>query len=226
MSGSASSDDVTLWGHWTCPYVNRVDFAMAQRGIEHDLVPLPPSAVRPADFELPPEFVEHSPRLEVPMIRIGEDYAVDSIPLLHWLEERIGAPSLLGDDEDLVRARVTRLDELLMPAMGGIAYGTDDAKIDRAARRLADAFAEMDHWLADHSWLAGDMPTLVEAIAVPIYLRLEGLVALGFDRPTPERVVDHRQRTLALPGGRHVDWSDDQRSDYLGRHEAFRRRNR
>ncbi|MDW3217799.1 MAG: glutathione S-transferase family protein [Acidimicrobiales bacterium] len=219
------TDAVTLWGHWTCPFVNRVDFALAERGIAHDLVSVPPSAVRPADFVLPEEFVAHSPLLEVPMIRIGGEFRVDSIPLLYWLEERVDAPALLPDDDGLVRERVDRLDATLMRAMGAIAYGTDGATIDRGVARLADAFAEIDAWLGDDSWLAGDRPTLAEAIAVPVYLRLPGLVALGYDRPIPDRVAEHRTRTLDRPGGRHVAWSPDQAAEYLGRHRAFRRRN-
>lgn len=217
------TDAVTLWGHWTCPFVNRVDFALGERGIDHDLVSVPPSAVRPAGFVLPEEFVAHSPRLEVPMLRIGDEFRVDSIPLLYWLEDRIPAAPLLPADDELVRARVERLDATLMRAMSGIAYGTDGATIDRGVARLADAFTEMDAWLGDHAWLAGDRPTLVEAIAVPVYLRLPGLVALGYDRPVPDLVAEHRSRTLDRPGGRHVAWSPEQAAEYLGRHRAFRR---
>lgn len=218
---------VTLWGHWTCPFVNRVDWALGQRDIDHDLVPVPPSAVRPADFVLPDEFVAHSPKLEVPMVRIDGEFQVDSIPLLFWLEARVEqAPLLPADREDLIRERVTRLDETLMKPMYGIAYGTDDEKIDRAAGRLADAFAEMADWLEDDDWLAGPAPTLVDAIAAPIHLRLPGLMALGFDRPIPDAVAEHRTRLLAERGGRHVAWTDDQAAEYLGRHRKFRRLNR
>ena len=53
----------------------------AERGIQHDDVDVPPSAVRPKDFVLPPEFVDHSPRLEIPMVRVGDAYRADSIPV-------------------------------------------------------------------------------------------------------------------------------------------------
>lgn len=56
---------VSLYGHWICPFVTRVGFALAERGIDHDLVDVPPSGVRPPDFVLPPEFVEHSPRRRI-----------------------------------------------------------------------------------------------------------------------------------------------------------------
>ena len=57
--------DVALYGHWICPFATRVQFALHQRGITHELIDLPPSAVRGRDFDLPPEFIEHSPRLEI-----------------------------------------------------------------------------------------------------------------------------------------------------------------
>ncbi|HAS11498.1 MAG TPA: hypothetical protein DCS55_13445, partial [Acidimicrobiaceae bacterium] len=92
--------DVTLYGHWTCPFVHRVAWALAERGIEHGHVDVPPSAVRPKDFVLPEEFVAHSPRLEIPMVRVGEEYLADSIPVLEWLEVVVpDAPPLLPRDD-------------------------------------------------------------------------------------------------------------------------------
>jgi glutathione S-transferase len=218
---------VRLFGHWTCPFVNRVDFALGQRGIEFELVDVPPSAVRPPDFVLPAEFVAHSPRLEVPMICIDGEFLADSIPVLRFLEQRIAEKPLMpADRATLVLERVARLDEMLMRNMGGVAYGTAADKIDRAAGRLADAFDEMASWLSESTWLAGDAPSLAEAIAVPIYLRLDGLVALGFDRVVPPVVLDHAERTLALPGGHHVSWTERQKSEYLGRHRKARRQRR
>lgn len=212
-----------LFGHWACPFVNRVDFALGQRGIEHELIEVPPSAVRPADFVLPDEFVAHSPNLEVPMVCLDGEYLADSIPVLNFLEDRIdGMPLRPAAGADHVAERVGRLDEILMRNMGGVAYGVDPERIDRAAGRLADAFAEMAWWLEADPWLAGPGPTLTEAIAVPIYLRLDGLVALGFDRAIPAVVADHRAATLALAGGRHVAWSADQAAEYLGRHRKAR----
>ena len=216
---------VRLFGHWTCPYVNRVAFALGQRGIDHELVEVPPSAVRPEGFVLPEEFVAHSPRLEVPMVCVDGDYLADSIPVLRFLEERVDAPPLLpAGREDLVLERVARLDDILMRAMGGIAYGVDPDRIDRAAGRLAEAFDEMAGWLRETPWLAGPEPTLAEAIAVPVQLRLPGLVALGFDRAVPAEIDRHRDATLALPGGRHVAWSADQAAEYLARHRRARAR--
>ncbi len=56
---SENRSDVALSGHWICPFATRVEFALHHRGITRDLVDLPPSAVRGADFVLPG--VEWSP---------------------------------------------------------------------------------------------------------------------------------------------------------------------
>jgi glutathione S-transferase len=215
---------VRLFGHWTCPFVNRVAFALGQRDIDYTLISVPPSAVRPEGFVLPDEFVAHSPRLEVPLVCIDGDFLADSIPILHFLEDRVDAPTLVPPGEaELVIDRVAHLDATLMPSMGGVAYGVAPEKIERAAGRLADAFDEMADWLSETPWLAGSEATLAEAIAVPVYLRLPGLVALGFDRPLPAAVADHRERTLALPGGVAVAWTADQHAEYLARHRKARR---
>ena len=50
--GKAAAE-VALYGHWICPFATRVEVALHQRGIVHDLVDLPPSAVRGPDFVLP-----------------------------------------------------------------------------------------------------------------------------------------------------------------------------
>ncbi|MEZ5168456.1 MAG: hypothetical protein R2695_18995 [Acidimicrobiales bacterium] len=175
--------------------------------------------MRPDGFVLPDEFVAHSPRLEVPLVRVDGDYLADSIPILFWLDDVLEAPRPCPDElAPLVRERVNRLDELLMLAMGGIAHGRDPAKIEQASDRLTAAFVEMAGWLAEDRWLAGPEPTLAEAIAVPVYLRLEGLTELGFRGKVPAGVHDHRDRLAATAGGRRVAWSDAQRAEYLGRH--------
>ncbi|NKB40097.1 MAG: hypothetical protein GKR86_03405 [Ilumatobacter sp.] len=59
------TNDVALHGHWICPFATRVEIALGQRGVAHDLVDVSPSAVRRPDFMLPPEFVERSDRQRV-----------------------------------------------------------------------------------------------------------------------------------------------------------------
>lgn len=221
--------DVALYGHWICPFSTRVEFALHQRGIEHELIDLPPSAARPKDFVMPPEFVEHSPRLEVPMVRVGETYMADSIPVLEWLETAVDAPPLLPTDDAagaLVRERVAWIDQHAFRPMIGVYYGTETERIERASARLGEALAEMGAWTEATGWLAGDAPTLAEAVAMPIHVRLEGLQRLGFTAPIDERWTAHGERCRGLPGWGPVEWSAEQTDEFVGRFEAFRRKQR
>jgi len=204
---------VALYGHWICPFATRVQFALAQRDVEHDLVDVPPSAVRGPDFELPAEFVEHSPRLEIPMVRVDNDYLADSIPVLEWLEHRVEAPGLLPTDDTaqaLVRDRMAWIDRHAFRPMIGVYYGVEPDKIARASEALTEALAEMGGWTADSGWLAGTEPSLAEAVAMPIHVRMAGLQRLGFTGELTSVWLDHAERCRELAGWSAVEWSNEQ----------------
>ena len=219
--------DVAVYGHWICPFVTRVEFAIAQRGVERALVDLPPSAVRGPDFVLPPEFVAHSPKFEVPMVRVGERYLADSIPILEWLETELDAPPLLPADPEhraLVRERMAWIDRHAFRPMGGVSYGTDPDRIARAIEKLGEALSQLGEWADQDGWLGGSEPTLADAVAVPIHVRLEGLQRLGFTAPVDPRWLAHGDRCRAEPGWSAVVWSAEQTDEFVGRFEAFRRK--
>lgn len=221
--------DVSLYGHWICPFATRVQFALHQRGIAHEVVDLPPSAVRGTDFELPAEFIEHSPRLEIPMLRIGEHYLADSIPILEWMESELPAEPLLPVDErarDLVRERVTWIDHNAFRPMVGLYYGTEPGRIARASDKLAAALAEMGRWADETGWLAGPTVSLAEAVAAPIHVRLAGLQRLGFTADVSPSFAAHGERCRFLAGWRGVAWSPEQSDEFVARFAAYRRRHR
>jgi len=213
--------DVTYYGHWICPFAKRVKFTLANRGIAHDEVAVPPTAVRPKDFEPPPEFVRGSPRGEIPMIRMGETLLPDSIPILVFLEDRIAERPMLpapGPERDAVLQRVGWLDAYLMMSAVRVYYGMEPEWVAAGTEALAAAFAEMEARLGDATWLAGEVPTLAESIAVPIYVRLEGLRHLGFEWEGPgPNVRRHMEACAALPGWPAVAWSPAQEDEFVGR---------
>lgn len=222
--------DVTLYGHWTCPFVHRVAWALAERGIEHGHVDVPPSAVRPKDFVLPEEFVAHSPRLEIPMVRVGEEHLADSIPVLEWLEVVVpDAPPLLprnGVGVALVRERMRRVDAAVFAPMIGVYYGVDDDRIATASAALSDALAEVSGWLDDGPWLAGAEPTLADAVFVPFLVREGALRSLGFVEPVHDAIVEYAGRVRAGRGWAAVEWSQAQTDELVGRFLARRRKAR
>lgn len=222
---------VALYGHWICPFVTRVRFALAERGVEHELVNVPPSGVRPRGFVLPDEFVEHSPRLEVPMVRItdeeGDDFLADSIPILEWLEHRIDTRALMPPEATgEVRRRMAWIDERIFRPMIGVYYGVEPERIDHASDALEAALEEMGDSLSPSGWLVGEAPTLAEAVLVPLYVRLDGLRRLGFTGDLTTAVETHRLRMWELSGWPAVEWSDEQTAEFVDRMETFRRRRR
>lgn len=224
------SPDVTLYGHWTCPYVHRVAWALAERSIVHEHVDVPPSAVRPKDFVLPEEFVAHSPRLEIPMVRVGDDYLADSIPVLEWLEAVVpDAPPLLprSDDEArLVRSRMAWIDAEVFRPMIEVYYGVADDRIADASARLSMKLGEMATWFERGSWLAGTGPTLADAVFVPFLVRREALGLLGFDGTVPAEIIEYGERVKAGTGWAAVEWSTEQTDEIVGRFRARRRKAR
>ena len=220
---------VTLYGHWTCPFVHRVAWALAERGIHHSTVEVPPSAVRPKDFVLPEEFVAHSPRLEIPMVRVGDDYLADSIPVLEWLEAAVpDAPPLVPrndhDRADHVRSRMRWVDTEVFPPMIGVYYGLDDERIERASAALSGALEQMAAWFEADPWLAGPEPSLADAVFVPFLVREKALRSLGFVDPVPDAIAEYSARLRAGRGWTAVEWSADQNDEIVARFRARRRK--
>jgi glutathione S-transferase len=214
-----------LFGHWICPYSVRVSFALAERRIAHDVVEVPPTAVRPKRFVVPPEFVEYSPKREIPMVRVGDEYRADSLSILEWLETCVPGRPLLPADEDgraRVRERTAWVDGNVFGPMIGIYYGTRPDRIARASDALESALGELGAWLDRGPWLAGERPSLVEAAVVPVWVRLEALARLGFTGRVDERVAAHVDRCRGLEGWDPVAWSDDQTDELVGRFERHR----
>ena len=220
-----STSTVTLFGHWICPFSVRVEFALAQRGIEYTVVDVPPRAVRPKGFVVPEEFIAHSPKLEVPMVKIDGEYLADSIPILEWLEQKFSDSSLLPEDDAgqaIVRERVEWMNKYVYRPMIGVYYGTDPALIQESSDAFFTAMATVDQWLQSSQWLAGDTPTLAEAIMAGVYTRLDGLRQLGLTGDLATSVQQHRDRCTQLVGWAKVEWSDEQTSDFVGRFLKYR----
>jgi len=217
--------DVVLFGHWICPFSVRVEFALAQKAIAYSVVDVPPRAVRPKGFVVPEEFIAHSPKLEVPMVRVGETYLADSIPILQWLEELFPSHSLSPTDDAqhaLMMERVAWLDKYVYRPMIGVYYGTDSVKIAEASVAFANAMETVDSWLLTSPWLAGDQPTLTEAIMAGVYTRWSGLQRLGMTAVLSQSVERHREEMQSLAGWHVVAWSDEQTDEFVGRFLKYR----
>jgi hypothetical protein len=220
-----STSTVTLFGHWICPFSVRVEFALAQRGIDYAVVDVPPRAVRPKGFVVPEEFIAHSPKLEVPMVKIDGEYLADSIPILEWLEEKFTDSSLLPADnagQAIVRERVDWMNKYVYRPMIGVYYGTDVELIQESSVAFMTAMETVAQWLQVTPWLAGEAPTLAEAIMAGVYTRLDGLRQLGLACELPSTVQHHLERCTHLVGWDTVRWTTEQTSDFVGRFLKYR----
>jgi glutathione S-transferase len=215
---AAVVEPVALFGHWICPYSVRVEFALAQLGFDYSVIDVPPTAARPRGFVVPQEFLEHSPRREIPMIREGGRYLADSLPIL----ERLHAARGECTDEQVEAARW--VDRAVFPPMVGVYYGTDPDAIASASDALAVALDAVAARLGARDWIVGDAPSIAEAAIVPAYVRLDGLRALGFTGEVPAAVHDHAERCLRLPGGCAVAWTPEQQAEFVWRFRTFRKR--
>jgi glutathione S-transferase len=221
--------DVALYGHFSCPYSTRVSFALAERAVPHELIEVPPSALRPADFVLPDAFVAHSPRLEIPLVRVGDDHLADSLPIIAWLDQVGDARPLVPEDpaRRAVALEATRIvDEVVFPAMIGIYYGVEDRRIAAASAALAAASVAVGDLLDGHEFLAGDEITIADAALVPLWVRLELLETVGFAHDLDDRARAHREALRHRPAFAAVAWSEDERDILAAAIEAARRRGR
>jgi len=121
-----------------------------------------------------------------------------------------------------VRVRTAWIDAHVYPPMIGVYYGTRHDRIARSSDDLATALAAMGGWLDDADWLAGDGPTLAEAVVVPVYVRLEALARLGFHGTVDPRVARHVERCRGLEGWPAVAWTSAQTDELVGRFERHR----
>ena len=220
--------DVELFGHWICPYSTRVEFTLHHRAINHQLTEVPPTAVRPTGFVVPDTFIKHSPRGEIPMIRVGDEHLADSLPILIWLEDKFTETAMLPVEDEQrahVLSRMSEVDALVFPPMIGVYYGIEEESIDASADLLSRGLNTISTWLGD-GWLAGSGLTLVEAVLIPLYVRLEGLRRLGFSHPLPFALDEHRSACEALPAFDAVRWSAAQNEEFVRNFEHHRARSR
>ena len=152
------------------------------------------------------------------MIREGGRYLADSLPILERLHDARGAL----EPGDVEAAHL--VDRSVFAPMVGIYYGTDPQAIAAASDALTAALGMLAARIGPDGWFVGGRPGMVEATLVPLWVRLEGLRALGFEGEVPDALAEHGRRVLDLPGGRAVRWSEAQQAEFVWRFETYRAR--
>jgi len=140
--------------------------------------------------------------------------------------QRVVNRRLAEAERALVRERMAWIDRHAFGPMIGLYYGVESDAIARACDALSVALAQMGRWTTEAGWLAGTTPSLAEAVAIPIHIRMAGLERLGFDGALTDEWRAHGVRCRALPGWSAVEWSTEQTDEFVARFEAFRRKRR
>ncbi|MFY8238219.1 MAG: glutathione S-transferase family protein, partial [Ilumatobacteraceae bacterium] len=97
-----------------------------------------------------------------------------------------------------------------------------EEKIAESSVQFGLALETIAGWLRETRWVAGDQPTIAEAIMVGMYTRLDGLHRLGLATQLPKEVIRHRTQCESLVGWNSVAWSPQQTDEFVGRFIKFR----
>lgn len=124
--------DIKLYGYSTSPFVRKVGCVLNFKKIDFEFV-----AVNPFD----PSAIAFTEKTQVPVLKVGEEWRLDSTPLGLWLDELYPEVPILGSNEE-ERKKIIAADEWVsnrfIPAMFRTAIdGPDNLAAKHRAWRLA-----------------------------------------------------------------------------------------
>ena len=182
--------------HFTlCPFSRKVRFALAVKGVTHELVQERP-------WEKRPGFTALNPAGQTPVLQRDALVLSDSTAILEHIEETLERTQLIGSTaED--RAETRRLSawfdqkfyaEVNAPLLGERMYkravvrGTPDGGIIRAASRMADMHLDyIDFLLERRAWLGGGQFGLADIAAAAHLSVADYLAGLDWDGHEPAK---------------------------------------
>jgi len=154
---------IRLYEHPLSPYAQKVKIALREKGVAFE-------AALPAGLGAggaAPEFLNASPRAEVPALIDGDTSVFDSTIILEYIEDRWPTPALLpvGAAE---RARVRMIEEIMDTHYEAINWGLGEVGWFRraegelaetlrasAARQTRGFFAWLERELGERAWFNG-----------------------------------------------------------------------
>ena len=195
---------IKLYDHPLSPYAQKVRIALREKGAAFE-------AVLPGGLGaggVAGEFLEASPRAEVPALVDGEVKVFDSTVILEYLEDLIPEPALLpkGAAE---RARVRMIEEIMDThyeainwALGEIGWfkraeGAEAEALRAAAARQTSGFhAWLERELGERDWFNGAAFGWGDLAVVPY---VAASAALGNAPPAGSKLATWLERVLARP---------------------------
>jgi stringent starvation protein A len=162
---------LTVYDAARCPYCARARIALAEKGVEHEVMEID-LADRPAWI------FEKNPTGRVPVLEEDAWILPESSVILEYLEERYPEPPLLPADpadRALARVWIFRHDEFAGP------YYALRRGEDGAAERFDEQLTKLDDVLSRQEWLTGREYGLADIAYVPWLLRARDTLGVSLD---------------------------------------------
>jgi glutathione S-transferase/RNA polymerase-associated protein len=176
---------LTVYEHPLSPYAQKVKIALREKGVEFALS-LPDGVGAGGAGG---EFLDASPRAEVPALVDGDVRIFDSTIILEYIEDKWPTPALLPASP-AERARVRMLEEVMDThyeainwAMGELNWfrraegGLADSLRARALQQTQGFFAWLERQLGDRTWFNGDAFGWGDLSVVPY---VNGSIGVGY----------------------------------------------
>lgn len=188
---------LTLFEHPLSPYAQKVKIALYEKGVPFE------TRIPNLFGDTEREFLDSSPRREVPTLIDGDFTLFDSTIILEYVEERWPAPQLLPDTPQ-DRARMRMLEEICDTYVEAINWGLAeirvfgraqgalaDQMIARAGEQLAGVHAWLERQLGDREYFTGDGFGWGD---LSVYPYLAGSAAWGFPPAAGSRLARWLER--------------------------------
>jgi glutathione S-transferase len=162
---------LTLYDAARCPYCARARIALAEKGLEYEVIEV--------DLSDRPQWIyEKNPTGRVPVIEEDAWILPESSVILEYLEERYPEPPLLPPDpadRALARVWIFRHDDFTKP------YYALRREEEGAAEKFDEQLAKLEDALSRQAWLTGAEYGLADIAYVPWMLRARDMLGVSLD---------------------------------------------
>jgi glutathione S-transferase len=162
---------LTLYDAPRCPYCARARIALAEKGLEYEVMEV--------DLSDRPQWIyEKNSTGRVPVIEEDAWILPESSVILEYLEERYPEPPLLPPDpadRALARVWIFRHDDFTKP------YYALRREEEGAAERFDEQLAKLEDSLSRQAWLTGAEYGLADIAYVPWVLRARDMLGVSLD---------------------------------------------
>lgn len=198
---SAHGKAVELFTHSLCPYAQRVEMALAEKEVQHEVVSI--------DLNRKPSWYRSvNPRMLVPALRWNGNVVVESLAICRFVDESFEGPPLMPDEAGLRDRAEELLDNCDVVVSAGLqavkgkdgrywGIGTkfDERDIEAFERNLAPLLEQLQE--KGGPFLMGQQLTLADLAYLPFIERFTVVM---------DQFMGYSPRMLG--GGKLGDWMD------------------